>query len=321
MRSLSFPVILGLAALALLFLGGGAGRAALLDSRFVRDSVVVGQAFPKQLVDPAGTALELPRPPQRIISTFMAGDEMLAALVDFSRIAGVSPLVDDESSGCAGQIPPSVPRVRVECESLLALEPDLLLVASYTRAETVRQLVAAGVPVVHMGQFSTMEDVTKNLRLVAAAVGSERAADQVSAEVDQRVAKTAAKVGGLPKPRVLYCTAAGFTFGSDAIIDTMIDLAGGFNVVREMGISGPTRVSPEAAAGLQPDVVLLSAKETGDRSAVEEFLRYGAWGALFRGSSTRIVSVKSAWLLSMSHHGARGVEAVARLLHPEAFAK
>ena len=141
------PVLLALAGGAALFLSGSAARVALLGGRPWQETRVEGRVFPKHLIDPAGMVQILPAPPRRIASAILSGDHILTALVAPDRLAAVTYLVDNPNlSNIASVVPASVPRIHAEIETILALQPDLVLVAGYTRATTVRLLVAAGTP-------------------------------------------------------------------------------------------------------------------------------------------------------------------------------
>lgn len=138
------PMVLTLAGLFILLRYSGSARVALLGHGLLQATVIEGEQFPKRLIDPTGAILSIPAPPQRIVSAILSGDHMLTALVSPERLVGVTYLVDDPTiSNITEVVPPSVTRLHAEIETMLALQPDLVLVAGYTRAETVRLLVAA----------------------------------------------------------------------------------------------------------------------------------------------------------------------------------
>lgn len=179
------PVVLAVLGIIILVASRGSTRLALLGARPLLATLAVGDSFPKQLIDPAGTVQAMPAPPRRIVSAILAGDEILTALVAPDRLAGVTYLVDHLGmSNITGLVPPSIPRIHAEIETILALQPDLVVVAGYTRAETVRLLVAAGIPVVRFQWYRSFQDVMTNIRTLAAVVGAERRAAQMLDDKD-----------------------------------------------------------------------------------------------------------------------------------------
>ena len=101
---LAAPLVAGAA------LAGRRVRAALVGAGPLVDGRVDLPAtggFPRLLRGPAGETWTLPRAPRRIVSTYLAADEILAELVPPERIAGVSIFADDPViSNVAGVYPP-----------------------------------------------------------------------------------------------------------------------------------------------------------------------------------------------------------------------
>ena len=162
-------IVLGVVAFAAT---GGTTRLSLLGARPFHATQVVGQDFPKRLVDPSGIPQTLAAPPNRILSGVLASDEILTALVPPERLVAVTYLVDEPGlSDVAKLLPPDLPRIYAEAENMLALRPDLVVLASYTRATTVRLLVAAGIPVVRFQWYRSFADIMNSIRMLAAAVG------------------------------------------------------------------------------------------------------------------------------------------------------
>ncbi len=293
----------------------------LLGIRSLQATRIEGDVFPKRLIDPVGFVQHIPAPPQRIISVILAGDQILTALVAPERLAGVTYLVDaPEISNIVGAVPSTVPRLHTEIETILSLQPDLVVVAGYTRAETVRFLVAAGIPVMRFQQYGSFHEVLANIRTLGAAVGAEEQAAQLIASMQERLDTIARRVRGLPCPRVLYYAESGYTAGPGSLIDEMITRAGGCNVVQEVGLQGATRLSLETALSLEPEVILTENwRVTPGYDARRAFLDDPRWQQVPAVQQGRIYAIPGAWLSAVSQYAVRGLEAIAPCLHPGAF--
>lgn len=311
-------VVLGVVAFAAT---GGATRLSLLGARPFHATRVVGQDFPKRLIDPSGIPQTLAAPPNRILSTVLASDEILAHLVPPERLAGVTYLVDEPGlSDVAKLLPPALPRIHAETETMLALRPDLVVLASYTRATTVRLLVSAGVPMVRFQWYRSFADIMNSIRMLADAVGADGAGARLVDDMRQRIADVEGQVQGLARPRVLYYGGGGYSAGQDTLIDAMITLAGGHNVARDVGLRGHGRLPLAVAGSLRPEVILVSEWEQragGNRAAA--FLHHPVWADVPAVQDGRVYGIKGAWLSSVSHYSVKALEAIARGLHPEAF--
>lgn len=312
-------IVLGVVAFAAT---GGTTRLSLLGARPFHATRVVGQDFPKRLIDPTGIPQTLAEPPNRILSGVLASDEILTALVPPERLAGVTYLVDEPGlSEVAKLLPPDLPRIHAEAETMLALRPDLVVLASYTRATTLRLLAAAGVPVVRFQWYRSFADIMNSIGMLAAAAGAEGEGARLVDDMRRRIAEVEERTEGLARPRVLYYGGGGYSAGRDTLIDAMITLAGGHNVARDVGLQGQGRLPLELAVSLRPEVILVSEWErrTGGNGAAA-FLHHPVWAEVPAVQNGRVHGIKGAWLSSVSHYSVKALEAIARVLHPEAFA-
>ena len=295
------------------------------DARFVvaaplLTTRIVGDEFPKRLIDPIGRERLLSAPPRRIASAVLAADEMLAALVAPERVVSVTFHADNASlSAAAGAYPRAIHRNHGRIEELLALRPDLAVVASYSDAATVRLLLRGGVAVVRLADASRFDGIKASIRLLGAALGETERAAALVADMECRVEAVRGRVDGRPAPRVLYYALGGFTAGQGSLVDEMITLAGGNNVVREAGVGAHGRISEELAIALQQDVVLVSGWQDGQAPAEAVLSRHASWSQVPAIRDGRIHVVSGAWLTSVSQDSVRGVEVIAELLHPDVF--
>jgi iron complex transport system substrate-binding protein len=312
----------GLAVAAPLVVGAVAARrvrAALVGARDFADSRTTPGPFPKTLWSPSGGPRTLVEPPRRIVSTYLGADELVAVLVDPARVMGVSAYADDGgTSNCAGLFPPRVVRLRSDPETIFALEPDLVLVAGFTDADALRLIDASGLPVARWSRFDSFADILGQLALVGAAVGAEAQAAQLAAGIARQLAEVEGRVRAVRPRRVLYFDPPTFTMGRGTLVDEILTLAGGANVVREVGITGPAEIDLETILALDPEVVFLpSYAENG--SSLRALAGTPIWREVPAVRAGKVYEIPGAWIATVSHHAARGLGRVARVLHPELF--
>ncbi len=139
--------------------------------------------------------------------------------------------------------------------------------------------------------------------------------------MQQRIDAVAHRVKGRTRPRVLYYAPAGYTMGTETLIDEMIQGAGGVNVAREIQLSGPGKLQLEVMLNLAPDVIIMGDWSlTPGPQAVRAILHHPMWQHVPAVANGRVYTIRGAWLTSVSHHAVHGLEAIAQRLHPEAFA-
>ncbi len=256
--------------------------------------------------------------PRRIASVNVAADEILADLVPPERVVAVSAYVDDPGlSNAAGRYPDHVPRIRAELETMLALHPDLVCTNPYNSADFLEVLHQSGLATFRFEEVTSFDGIRAGVLALGTRVGEqERARDLVDA-MDRRLAEVARALEGVAsRPRVYYW-AAGWTAGRDTTIGELIGRAGAVNAAAEGGRSGMFELSLEQVLALDPDVLVLDARDSlADLPGRELPPQLRGLRAVREG---RVLHIPGRALGAISHHVVSGVEALARALHPERF--
>jgi len=298
----------------------GRVRTALVGARGFTDSWASPGGFPKMLRGPAGDERILPAPPRRIASTYLAADELLAALVPPGRVVGVSAYADDPAtSNCHDAYPAAIARLRADPETVIALAPDLVCVAGYTASDPLRMLVGAGLTVARWSRFDSFADIMDEIRMLGAVVGEDARAEALARGLAAPLADLERRLASVPRVRVLYYDPPAYTMGRGTLVDEILTRAGGENVVRELGIVGPGQIGLETVLALEPQAIIMP--NYADNTSILRALGADAiWRQVPAVRAGRVHEVPGAWIATVSHHAAQGLTRVARVLHPEAFA-
>jgi iron complex transport system substrate-binding protein len=278
-------------------------------------------AFPRTLIDGLGREITLDEPPQRIVSATLGSDEILYALVGPERLLGVTFFADDPMisniAGQAGEIEHT--DISGSPEQMISLDADLVVLASYSNPAALDQLIEAGVPVLVLTEFNSLDEIRANIRLLGQATGEEVRAEALIAEMDARLETVRETVQDQTPPRVLYYEFGGVTYGPGSTVDEIITLAGGENVIAETDLGPYPLIDSEFILATDPDVILLGGwfSETGD--PVESFSEDPAFATLRAVQNGRVYPINDAHLTNVSHYIADGVEDVARALYPDLF--
>jgi len=283
---------------------------------------VTGEEFPKTLTDVTGITYQLQQPPQRILSATLATDHILSELVDPKRLVAVSSYVDYPSlSMIVGFYDKSISRTQGEIESMLSLQPDLVFVASYSNPETVRYLLRSGIVIVRLSEFNSFDDIFNNMQIVAAVTDSQAKAERIIKQIKKRISTIKKQVQDKPKPRVLYYDMNGYSVGANTLMDESITLSGGINATQGAIPDGEQKISEELAISLQPDVIVMNEwvfnKDQAESSPAQILMAKKAWQNVPAVKNNRVYAIPGTLLRSISQHRIEGVEAVAKLLHPD----
>lgn len=116
--------------------------------------------------------LAMAEPPQRIVSANQCSDALLPALVEPARIAGQSRLAEDGL--------PTVPRISGSLDSILALQPDLVLIGPEGRGRKEELLRGFGLEVMVFDLPDGLDALRALLRRMGARLGAEERAEALA---------------------------------------------------------------------------------------------------------------------------------------------
>ncbi len=276
-----------------------------------------GSAWALTLVDQTGRSLTLPAPPRRIVSLVPSVTEVLFAIGAEALLVGVTDFCDypPEAKGKAHVGDMLSPNL----ETLVTLKPDLVVATrSGNREETFDQLKRLGIPV-YLVDPITVDDVLRLVADLGELTGHRERAAAVAKDLERRIAAVRETVARHPQPRVLYVLWPQplIVPGKGALVTELIGLAGGASVTADQG-QGYPRMSLEAAVGRAPEVIILA--RHGSRSgpaAREQWARLESMPAIKSG---RLYMADGDLMHRYGPRVVVGLEALARMIHPEAFA-
>jgi len=254
--------------------------------------------------------------PQRVVSQAVGTDELLLALADPTQIAALSHISHDGRFSPVAEAAKRFPALKdSDAESVLRFRPDLVLAASFTRPETLALLNRAGVRLVVLDRFDTLEDVYASLRILGRELGQEGRAEAVIAQCQGRVGALAARLKGVQPVRVLSAGIYPFTSGAGTTFQDLCDHAGALNTATEAGLKGHAPTPSEKLLVWNVEVLVAAGDESvrAQRAAIPHYRLLPAFKA------GHVVVIPGPMMSSVSHHRIAAYEALARALHPERF--
>ena len=212
------------------------------------------------LDDDRGRRVELPAPPQRIVSLLPSLTETVCALQACARLVGTDRWSNHPASVLA--LPKLGGLEDTQIERIVALKPDLVLVAASSRA--VDRLEALGLRVVVL-EPKSLQDTERVIAKVALALGDAPAGPRLWGQMQARINAAAARVPlALRGPKVYFEVAsAPYAAGEVSFIGETLARLGLGNVVP--AALGPfPKLNPEFVVRAQPDVVMATTKALAD---------------------------------------------------------
>jgi iron complex transport system substrate-binding protein len=163
--------------------------------------------------------------PRRVVSFNVCADQLVVALADPGQVAGLSPYATDPTLSAVAAEARAYRRIQWHAESVVPLDPDLVLVGPRDRSVTQRLLGALGFRVVSVDFVSTIAAARAQIREVAALLGHPERGEQLLARLDAARARLAT----MPRPRAstaLLVGHSGYTEGPTSLAAGLIAEAG-----------------------------------------------------------------------------------------------
>lgn len=276
-----------------------------------------GAGFPRTLRDGGGELVTIPAPPRRIVSQTLGTDEILFDICERERIVAFSEVaLDPKYSPLATSLRDARALSTRTAEEIIQLDPDLIFVASYSRAELVEQLKSTGTTVFRFTNFSRLEEIARNIRGVGRAVGEEARAEELAVRMERELESIRAGIPPAAKPpRVMLYGRSGNTAGADTSFDAVARAAGAVNVTAEKGLKGYPKISAEQLTEWQPDYIVVGAEEGKFEEAKRRLLDDPAVAATDAARAGRVIVLDNRYLLSVSHYVVRAVRGLADELY------
>ena len=276
---------------------------------------------PVSFTDDLGRQIELVVPAQRIVTLGPSSLESLFAIDAGDQVVGreeYSTYPDEAMEVTSvgslwGELP---------LEAILALDPDLVIAPEIISPEQIQTLTDLGLTVYFQANPTDFGGLWKNLRTLAALTGHHAEADQLIAALDARVKAVAQVIDPiLERPTVFYELDATdpqnpYTVGAGTFIDTIITLSGGTNIGQILE-GAYAQISSEEVIVQNPEIILLADAPYGvTAETVAERAGWDVMDAVANGAIYEfdpfLVSVPGPRLVD-------GLEAMAEMIHPEAF--
>jgi iron complex transport system substrate-binding protein len=256
--------------------------------------------------------------PLRVVSQTVGTDDLLMAIAEPSQIAALSHLARDGRYSPYDQEARRFPCLRNgEAEDILRFRPELVLVASYTQAETVQLLQRAKVQVLLIDHFDSLEELYANARIIGKALSREAKAEELIHQWQTRVDVLAKRLKGVKTVRVLAVGFYPFTAGSGTTFQDICEHAGALNVAAEAGLKGHAPTPTERVLTWKVEVLVAPAEPGLDMKArLSELAPYRFMPALKQG---RVVQLPGALMAATSQARIDAYEFLARALHPQRF--
>lgn len=304
-----------LVSIAILFSGcANSNNKATLQTHEVRDST--------------GKIVKIPIKPQRIVSLTLSTDEILIDLVEPSRIAALTYLASDAGISHIANRCINIPKTRgTNPEAILALKPDLVLIADWWALDTLQTLRDLGLNVYVYKTPYTIEAVRETIREVAAVVGEKKAGEQVLEEFDSKLQAIQTKVANVPSSKykkVITLTGRGGFGAKNSLYNDMCRYGKFTNSLAELPDNKANNLSKESIVQLNPDIILIptwTAPGMPDNQTKQETLSDPALKTTTALKNKAIIEIPGKSVYCVSQYVLNSLDIIVDAVYPEYIQK
>ena len=280
-------------------------------------------AGPTALTDGLNRTVKLQGTPQRIVSLAPSNTEILFAVGAGKQVVGRDSFSDypaqvssiKDIGGSTGTY---------DTEAIVALHPDLVLAGEINTPELVNSLQQLGLTVYYLPNPTTLEGMYANLMTVGQLTGHGSQAAFLVKSLRARVAVVDAKIKPLTSlPTVYYELDATdptkpYTAGPGTFVDRLIARAGGKNVGKSL-TSQWAQISLEQLVVDNPSIIILGDSAYG--TTPDSLKQRAGWGGLAAVKNGKIYPIDDNLVSRPGPRLVDGLEALAKLFHPDVFSK
>jgi len=317
-------IVVGVVLLLLSAVAPAAGGAAPAgDAAPNADAQELDCSFPVTMSDASGHDVTVEQAPERVVTLNPSAAQTTWEIGAREKVVGVSQFAGFLEGAEDREVVTSGFPSSVDVETVLSLEPDLVLAPNTIDNETVTQLRDANVTVYRFEMAASIEDIYRKTEIIGRLSGECDGAESAVTEMREEVETVEAAVEGEDEPTVLYDMGDRYTAGPNTFIGQVIDRAGGDNVAANANSSAPyPQLSAEFIVEQDPEFVVVSAppEELGNGSET-----YIDENSVLRNTTAfeegNIVVVDTNHISQPAPRVVEPMTQMAQAFHPDAYAE
>lgn len=271
-------------------------------------------AYPVTVTDDASRSVTVAAEPQRIVSLAPANTEILFAIGAGDRVVGVTTY--DDYPAQVADIAKMGDFAGPNIEAIAAANPDVIFVTTGVQGDMIVKLEELGATVIAIDPL-TLDGVYEDIAEVAQVVNRVEQGEEVVEAMKADVEEVRTRIGDA-EPVTAFVEIAQnplFTAGKGTLLDELIALAGGSNVVTE---DGWVPYSSEQVIEADPMVYLATLGSMSDPAELEKRAGFKDLSAVKAG---RVVVLDDNLVSRPGPRIVEGLKLIAAALHPDAFAQ
>ncbi len=218
--------------------------------------------FPVSVEDATGTTVELNEPAAEVVTLDPSSAQVYWEIGAQDRVIGM-PVGEytaylngsETKTDITGQSAQDI-----QVETVIELDPDLVVTSTIGDETTIQQLRDAGIPVYQVGEETSIEAIYEKTRLYGQFIGECGPAEETVTDMQTDIERIESITAERESPRVLYYFLE-YTAGENSFIGEVIETAGGENIAATRGVEGFQPISQEVIADEDPAWIITPSQD------------------------------------------------------------
>lgn len=278
-----------------------------------------GEGKERLFTDEAGRKVKIPNSAKRIVSLAPSITEILFALGLSEEIVGVTNFCDYPAAALSK---PKIGGFLIpDMERVISLKPDLVIgTKDGNQMEAIQRLTDFGFSV-YLVDPKSFDGVVKTIQNIGGIIGRRDESKKIVTNMMTKKEHILALTRSLPKLKVFFQVGDTpiVTVGRETLADDLIRLAGGRSISENESWSYPL-YSLETIMLKAPEVIIISSMDS-ERNYLNLVKKWQNWKNIPAVRMNAIYVIDSNLVDRPTARITEGLEAMARMIHPETFGK
>lgn len=280
----------------------------------------------KIVTDKQGKTVKLPQAPKRVVSLSVSTDEMLLELLPTEHIAGLTKSIDRREISNVQEKAKKV-KQRIDpnsAESILKLQPDLVIVPDFIRPEVINTLRDVGIAVYVYHKPNSFNEIKATIKEIGDLLNKDSSV--LISYMEKKEAFLRDKLGKIPskdKKRAVYLMANGVYSNPSSTYQDICFHAGVLDASMELKLGKKAFLSKEQLVKLDPEIIIITdfnwdGKTETDKK-IKAILEDPAYSGIKAVRNKQIVAIPGAHIYSLSHYVIDASVDLAKAIYPDCF--
>jgi len=263
---------------------------------------------------------------KRVVSLSVSSDEIVLDLIAPDKVAGIS------TSSLRPELANSIAKANLvkntvdvnSPESILRVQPDLVIIPDFVREEVRSSLKDMGIRTFVYPKQNSFAEIKESIKAIAKELGKDP--EPLLKQMDSRLKVLQEKLKAIPenkRKRIVYLMSTGIYANPKSTFQDICKYAGVKDATMELGYAKKTYLSKEQMVKLNPDVILVADfnwdGKSETKAKIDNILQDAAYKDVKAIQNKQVFGIPGAHIYSLSHYIVGASEDVAKAVYPELF--